>query len=183
MPISDASAFQDTLERLRQRYALHFYWPEGAADPERRTVVVSLAHSTGAHYAGSEVRYRRAYIANAGMRHAGGLVEVSREADPTDGEGKRSSRPTLAGGRPSADVVDDAVQSPSRRRVAVNERSQPVVNAIDVEPEKQGGETAAPPTSTATNEAPPSPAPVKHGGWRRVDESKSRPNDGGPIQK
>ena len=182
MPISGASAFQDTLERLRQRYALHFYWPEGATDPERRTVVVSLAHSTGAHYVGSEVRYRRAYIANAGMRHAGGLVEVSREADPTDGEGKRSSRPTLAAGQ-SSDLVDDQVQTQSRRRVAVNERSQPVVNAIDVEPEKQDGETTAPPTPTATNEAQPSPAPAKRGGWRRVDESKSRPNDGNPIQK
>jgi len=183
MPISDASAFQDTLERLRQRYALHFYWPEGATDPERRTVIVSLAHSTGAHYAGSEVRYRRAYMADAKMRHAGGLIEVSREADPTDGEGKRSQGPTLARGRDSGDVVDDPVQSSRRRRVAVNERSEPVVNAIDVEPETQTGDSTAPTTSKAANETQPAPAPAKHAGWPRVDESKTRPNDAGPIQR
>lgn len=184
MPISDASAFQDTLERLRQRYALHFYWPEGATDPERRTVVVSLAHSTGAQYRGSEVRYRRAYVAgDAGMRHAGGLIEVSREADPTDGEGKRSNRPTLASGRSSLGSIDDQAQTAARRRVAVNERSEPVVNAIDVEPEKAAGDTTPAATSTGTNETRPSPAPAKRGGWPRVDESKSRPNDSGPIQR
>jgi len=84
MPISDASSFEDTLERLRQRYALHFYWPEGSSDPERRTVVLNLAHSTGGRLRGSEVRYRRAYISNERAHHAGGLIEVSREADPTD---------------------------------------------------------------------------------------------------
>jgi hypothetical protein len=176
MPISDASAFEDTLERLRQRYALHFYWPEGASDPERRTVVVSLAHSTGTRYAGSEVRYRRSYVSKDNSRHAGGLIEVSREADPTDPEGARTNRPTLssAGNRGNDPIPD---QTPTRRRVAVNERSSPVVNAVDIEPDNRPSQTGPTQSSTATD-TPPS---VKRSGWPRVDEPKTQ--SGGPIVK
>ncbi len=184
MPISDASAFEDTLERLRQRYALHFYWPGGSSsDPERRTVVVSLAHSTGAHYAGSEVRYRRSYVSDDKLRHAGGLIEVSREADPTDPEGARTNRPTLssAGNRTNDPIPD---QTPTRRRVAVNEHSSPVVNAVDIEPDDPPAHTGSAqsqtstPADTPTQQSAPS---GKRSGWPRVDESKTQ--GGGPIVK
>jgi len=181
MPISDASAFQDTLERLRQRYALHFYWPEGASDPERRTVVVSLAHSTGARYGGSEVRYRRSYVANANLHHAGGLVEVSREADPTDPDGARSTRPTLSSAASAGnDPIPD--RPPTRRRVAVNEETGPVVNRVDIEPDKPVAHSAPEQQpSTPANTTQPTAPPVKQGGWPRVDESKTQ--SGGPIVK
>ncbi len=186
MPISDASSFQDTLERLRQRYALHFYWPDGATDPEGRTVVVNLAHSTGARYSGSEVRYRRAYLSSARAHHAGGLIEVSREADPTDPQGARSSRPALAAansrsGAGGGDV--GASQAPVRRRAAVNERSGPLVNAVDVESDDTPERKATPQTSTSTDTGQASPAPEKRTGWPRVDEPKGRPNQGGPPDK
>jgi hypothetical protein len=195
MPISDASAFQDTLERLRQRYALHFYWPAGLTDPETRTVMVNLAHSTGARYRGAEVRYRRSYISKERMRHAGGLIEVSREADPSDGEGRRSDRPSLASAdRSSANGHgnDSSAPSPGRRRVAVNERSGDMVNAVQVdspvdshvkppiEAQPESNVQAARPQSAGTDD-PPTPVPAKRGGWPRVDEGKSRPNEGGPV--
>ncbi len=186
MPISDASAFQDTLERLRQRYALHFYWPEGSLDPEARTVMVNLAHSTGARYPGSEVRYRRAYVSNERAHHAGGLIEVSREADPTDPEGARSKGQALSAGRSSSvDSAGDTVQSSRRRRVAVNESSGPVVNAVNVEPDDQPEKpAAAQPSSSTKSDAPqPDPATVKRSGWPRVDESKGQGGGGGPIVK
>ncbi|MFL6414833.1 MAG: VWA domain-containing protein [Bryobacteraceae bacterium] len=186
MPISDASAFQDTLERLRQRYALHFYWPAGSLDPEQRTVVVSLAHSTGARYLGSEVRYRRAYISNDRTRHAGGLIEVSREADPTDPEGARSSRPTRSAARYSAtdaNADSNSDQPIVKRRVAVNERSGPVVNAVEVQADGPPGKPAASPDSTSSPAAEPSSPPAKRGGWPRVDESKTQSAGTGPIVK
>ena len=183
MPISDASAFEDTLERLRQRYALHFYWPEGASDPERRTVVVSLAHSTGAQYAGSEVRYRRSYVSNENLRHAGGLIEVSREADPTDPEGARTNRPTLSSAANRAkDSIPD--ETPRRRRTAVNERSSPVVNAVDIEPDDPPGIRQVRPNQTSTPADAPTQQtapPGKRSGWPRVDDSKTQ--GGGPIVK
>ena len=179
MPISDASAFQDTLERLRQRYALHFYWPEGSSDPEQRTVVVNLAHSTGARYGGSEVRYRRAYLSNGRMHHAGGLIEVSREADPTDPVDKRSNTPVVSANRSSASTgVDDSTppQTRPRHRMAVNESSGPVVNAIDVEPDAQSGGTPAAQDSKPANGSQPGPTPAKRGGWPRTDETKDHPD-------
>ncbi len=168
MQISDASAFADTLERIRRRYALHFYWPGDSANPERRTVVVSLAHSTGAHYPGSEVRYRRAYFSSGLTRSAGGMVEISREADPTDPEG---TQPNTAG-----DVLAAQTPTPVRKRVAVNERSGPLVNAVDVESEDSSPSTtassqssgAASQNSTTTPEQSPVSNPARRRGLPRV---------------
>jgi hypothetical protein len=171
MQISDASAFEDTLERIRRRYALHFYWPQGATNPEGRTVVVSLAHSTGARYQGAEVRYRRAYFASGVRRSAGGMVEISREADPADPEEvqpKKDVQPK------TADAIVSA-QPPVKRRVAVNERSGPLVNSVDVE----AADSSQP--STSTPEQTPDTTPAKRGGWPRVDEGKSRSSGDGPI--
>jgi hypothetical protein len=42
MEVDNASAFEDTLERLRQRYVLYFYWPPGPANPEQRLVTLAL---------------------------------------------------------------------------------------------------------------------------------------------
>jgi VWFA-related protein len=186
MPISDASAFEDTLERLRQRYALHFYWPEGSPDPERRTVVVSLARSTGARYTGSEVRYRRAYVSSGLERRTGGLIEVSREADPTDPLGVTPNRRSRSAERSSDDSrTSDAVpsQTPVRRRVAVNESSGPLVNAVNVESDDEPGRTPAAQNTKGTEATQPSSAPAKSGGWPRADDGKTRPNEGVPIQK
>jgi hypothetical protein len=181
MQISDASAFEDTLERIRRRYALHFYWPQGATNPEGRTVVVSLAHSTGARYRGSEVRYRRAYFSSGLTRSAGGMVEVSREADPTDPEGVQP--------KTTGDVV--SAQTPVKRRVAVNERSGPLINTVDVEPADSSTRAAAPAQSssassqrsTTTPEQTPASTPAKRGGWPRIDEGKNRSSGDGPIFK
>jgi len=52
----------NTLARLRHRYALHFYWPAGAGQPQERLVTAALSRSAGAEYRNAEVRYRRAYI-------------------------------------------------------------------------------------------------------------------------
>jgi hypothetical protein len=72
MQATEASALQDTLDRLRQRYALHFNLPAGARAGERRTVEVTLHSTLARQYPDAEVRYRRTYVA----------AETSAESEP-----------------------------------------------------------------------------------------------------
>jgi len=62
VPVDDASAFEDTLARIRQRYALHFHLPEGVAPGQERAIEVALSDAARRRYPGAEVRYRRVYL-------------------------------------------------------------------------------------------------------------------------
>ena len=59
MPVDDAYALETTLARLRQRYTLYFYLPEGVSPGQERGVEVQLASAASGRYPGAEVRYRR----------------------------------------------------------------------------------------------------------------------------
>jgi VWFA-related protein len=61
--VDHASAFQDTLDRLRQRYGLYFYLPEGVKPGEERAIEVELSDAARRRYPGAQVRYRRSYLA------------------------------------------------------------------------------------------------------------------------
>jgi hypothetical protein len=63
LPVDGASALEDTLARIRQRYALHFLVPPGVRRGEERTIEVSLADSARRRYPDAELRFRRLYIA------------------------------------------------------------------------------------------------------------------------
>jgi VWFA-related protein len=63
MAVDQASAFQQTLARIRERYALYFYLPEGMQGGEERPVEVVLTDAARRRYPGAEVRYRRSYLA------------------------------------------------------------------------------------------------------------------------
>jgi hypothetical protein len=60
--VDDASALENTLARIRQRYALHFHLPEGVAPGQERNIEVDLAAAAQGRYPGAEVRYRRVYL-------------------------------------------------------------------------------------------------------------------------
>ncbi len=60
--VDEAAAFETTLARLRQRYALHFHLPEGARPDEERSIEVELASAARSRYPGAEVRFRRVYL-------------------------------------------------------------------------------------------------------------------------
>ena len=62
MPVDGAYALQTTLERIRQRYALHFYLPAGARRGQQRNVSVELTAAALRRYPYAEVRYRREYF-------------------------------------------------------------------------------------------------------------------------
>jgi VWFA-related protein len=66
MPVDQAAAFEQTLERIRERYALYFYLPEGMQPSEEHSVEVLLTDVARRRYPGAEVRYRRSYLAPNG---------------------------------------------------------------------------------------------------------------------
>jgi hypothetical protein len=63
MSVDDASAFEDTLARIRERYALYYYLPEGAHPGDERSVEVDLSDAARQRYPGAEVHYRRSFTA------------------------------------------------------------------------------------------------------------------------
>src|SRR5271165_5873574 len=135
MQISDASALEDTLARLRQRYALHYYLPEGSRLSDQRTVLVTLSQDAKRRYQEAEVRYRRVYMAgNNGERS--GPTAVTHTRPPVEEV-------------PDPAATTDSQPAPKRRRVAVNEDTN---GPRTVEPEPQSSSPAADP-------APAQPAP------------------------
>lgn len=63
MPVDDASAFENTLARIRERYALYFYLPDGVQPGEEGTVEVELSAAARQRFPGADVRYRRSWLA------------------------------------------------------------------------------------------------------------------------
>jgi hypothetical protein len=61
MNVGAAYAFRETLERIRQRYALHFNLPPTARPSEVRRVTVELTDAARTRYPNAQIRYRRTY--------------------------------------------------------------------------------------------------------------------------
>jgi VWFA-related protein len=68
MKVDDASAFENTLARIRERYALYFYLPEGVQPGDARSVEVELTEAARRRYPDAEVHYRRSYLKPDGSR-------------------------------------------------------------------------------------------------------------------
>ena len=159
MSIDGASAFEEMLARLRQRYALHFYWPPGAAKPEERLVAVALSHSSGAEYPNAEVRYRRAYIGRPTGRSSGALLEISRQPDSIDPQDTAAAAPVPSNSRNTTTALP-------QRRIAVNEHAGSGPNLMDDQAETK------PPAAETRPPAPQPQAspPVRHG-WPKASDS------------
>lgn len=84
--VDDASALENTLMRIRQRYALHFYLPEGVQPGQERNIEVELAANARRRYPDAEVRYRRVYLTPGGSREtpvsSGAPEVITRGPDP-----------------------------------------------------------------------------------------------------
>ena len=63
MPVDQGSALEQTLARIRERYGLYFYLPDGTPSSEARSVEVELSDAARRRYPRAEVRYRRSYLA------------------------------------------------------------------------------------------------------------------------
>ncbi len=162
MQIQQASALEDTLARLRQRYALHFYLPEGSTASGQNSVRVDLSQEARMRYQDAEIHYRRIFMSGAAGAHAGPTV-VSREpasADTTVEPVSQDQAPV------------QATTSGKRRGAAVNEDSGPRINTIDPD----AGDADEPPTASPQNPNSPSTKTPSNGGWPRADGQNSKPN-------
>jgi len=151
MPVDDAQAFETTLARIRQRYALYFYLPDGVKPGQERGIEVALSEAGRRRYSGAEVRYRRVYLAPGGSPEPvdEGPVRVSLPSDR-----RTSDEPPVIRRRPEGERSAGPRQGPLSvpGDAETSTRSQPVV---------------APATS--------------EGGWRRADEKSApeESNQGG----
>ena len=100
MSVDGASALEDTLARLRQRYALNFYLPAGVKPGEERHIEVALSDAARSRHPGAEVRYRQTYMAPSGAGFS---------APPASGE------PVVVT-RDSSDTPERTVANPQRLR-------------------------------------------------------------------
>jgi VWFA-related protein len=110
MSVNDASALEDTLERLRRRYTLYFSLPDGVQPGQERNIEVDLAPETRRRFSDAEVRYRRTFQSSNGVPSTGGPVKVTRA--PSDD----AYTPPASSG-----ATDSGASTVHRRRVAVNE--------------------------------------------------------------
>jgi VWFA-related protein len=157
MPVDDSYALENTLERIRQRYAIHFYLPQGVRPGEERHITLELADTVRIRFPGADIRYRQSYYAPAGA---------------------------VTGGSPAPQVVTSGNQTPSdpdrpvmRRRTAVSQPDStgagPLIpDSAPAPPAPAGapqtGSGAPPPQSTP----PAAPSSPSSPGWRtaRPDE-------------
>ncbi|MBV9265988.1 MAG: VWA domain-containing protein, partial [Acidobacteriaceae bacterium] len=111
MQVDQASALEDTLARLRQRYTLNFYFPNGADD--RSSVRIDLARQAAIRYRDAEVRSRRVFMASvAAGEHAGPTVVTRAQDTAAEGDSVTSD-----------DGAATDTGTSRRRSVAVNEDS------------------------------------------------------------
>ena len=153
MSVDQASALEDTLTRLRQRYALHFYLPEGARVGQEREVVVELSAGARRRYPDAEVRHRRSYVA-----------PESNGSSPAE---VTSSAPQPAASDPVA--VADPPAPRTRRRVSdpnSGSGSGPLVDRSEPASEIPSG--GWPKAESKPQNPKPEPQAEKKTGWPRV---------------
>jgi VWFA-related protein len=150
MSVDQASAFEDTLQRIRQRYALHFLLPEGARSGQSRNVEIQLSSAGMRRYPDSELRYRHSYRPTSSSTStpvdAPEETTISKSAPASDGQSSEP-RPTLSRRRPAVNDTGSGPRGPN-----------PAVGAGWGD-SKPASEQAAPEPASAK------PAPAA-GGWR-----------------
>ncbi|HWY49570.1 MAG TPA: VWA domain-containing protein [Bryobacteraceae bacterium] len=108
MSVNDASALEETLARLRQRYTLYFNLPDGVKPGDERNIEVALTASAARRHTDAEVRYRRV---SQGSGSGGDVSPVRVTRAPAD-----------AGySTPSVSSSNSDTSSTRRHRVAVNQ--------------------------------------------------------------
>ncbi|HYP13376.1 MAG TPA: VWA domain-containing protein, partial [Bryobacteraceae bacterium] len=175
LPADNADALEDTLQRLRQRYALHFYQPADARAGQERSIEVDLAAAARRRYPDAQVRYRRVYVTQGDAGSAPSVVSKGeqtpvQESSASSGvtsqtpsaeperkggwrrateEPKREDAPAALEQRRSDTQVADQAPTPRRSRPAADEPVRRMPSADDRGPSPDG-------------------AGQSPGGWRRV---------------
>jgi len=158
MSVSDSYALQDTLARLRQRYALYFSLPPGARAGEERTIELQLADAAQGRYLDAAVHYRRTYYAPNSTPGNSDSVVVGQSAPSSSSSSDDSDRPYLRR-RGVSQVPDRSHDGP--------------LNGGSTPPDAAPAPVAQ--QSPATSQPNPAPAPTTNPnapGWR-----KARPDE------
>jgi hypothetical protein len=156
MQVADASALQDTLERLRQRYALHFSLPEGSQVGDRQKVQVELSQEARLRYLDAEIRYRRVLMSTTNAAGHSGPTEITRAPRPIESAPETTATPEVS-------------EPADRRHGAVNEDSGPVINTV--KPDEDSGDSTTPQKPAGNQTPPPATAPAPSGGWPKAPGS------------
>jgi VWFA-related protein len=122
MSVNDASALEDTLERLRRRYTLYFSLPEGVRPGQERDIQVDLSPEARRRFPDAEVHYRRAFQSpNGGSSNDSGPTKITRapsdsvEPTPTSSSNADSSTPTVHHRRVAVNEDGTAITSPDQQ--------------------------------------------------------------------
>jgi hypothetical protein len=156
MSVNDASALEETLSRLRQRYTLYFNLPDGVKPGEERNIEVDLTPSAHWRHQDAEVRYRRVFM---GSGAGGDAAPVHVTRAPSDTGYSTSSA--------SVSSRDADTTTTHRRRGPVNQDGSPISGTTT-----DDGSSPAPLKPSPDSQSQ-SPAP-NSGGWRKVDPNKQQ---------
>jgi hypothetical protein len=99
LSLSESSALETTLTRIRQRYALNFHMPPDVKPGQERSIELSLTPAASQRYPEADLRYRRVYLGP-------GTAPTPNAAPPAASPGP---------------MIRDSDAPPPRRRPAVNE--------------------------------------------------------------
>jgi VWFA-related protein len=116
LSVNDASALDDTLTRLRQRYTLYFNLPDGVRAGDEGNIAVDLAPDARRRFSDAEVHYRRTRMSSTDDR-------VDRDERPhiTRATSDGGSSTPASSASSSSSSSDSDSSTTHRRRVAVNE--------------------------------------------------------------
>ena len=123
MSVYDAGSLEDTLMRLRQRYALFFNMPEGSRAGDDRNITVDLTSDARSRFRDAEVRYRRAFQSGNHDRDRDDTPTLTRRRQ-TDPEYSTSS-PSISSSS-SGSSSDYSTSTKRRKRGPVNEDGSPI---------------------------------------------------------
>jgi hypothetical protein len=137
-PVDDASALEETLMRLRQRYALHYNSAETSASGLQRPIQVDLTDAARRRYPDAEIRYRRVTI--SGNSREAGPISTTRAHAPDGGSRTVQAAASEPSNTPNNGI--DEMVTPKRRRMAVD---QNYGSGVNLSADDADSKTATPP--------------------------------------
>lgn len=163
MSIDDSYAFENTLSRIRQRYALHFLEPAGSRPGEERRVEVLLTAAAQRKYSDAELRFRHIYYA-AGNSSApvDGPPVVSSSSTSTDGPA-----PATTSRRTSSDDSAPVMRRrPASDGSSTGPRGPSPMVGVDAPKTPDAAKPADAPQATPEKKTTDTPSDSK--GWRKL---------------
>jgi VWFA-related protein len=146
LSLSEASALESTLTRIRQRYALNFHMPPDVKPGQERNIELSLTPAARQRYPEADLRYRRVYLG----------------PEPADSTAPPPAATPAAPPAPVS-IIRDSDAPPPRRRPAVSEPIGPPGASTSTDTPDSGASQPPPPPAP-----PPSTDQSTSGGWPRA---------------